>query len=504
MINSMQIGKYKLDQTQEKIVKEDAKYILVTAGAGSGKTLTILGKIAYLVKEKKIKEEEILCISFTKAASKSLKNKIKNELNLSIPTYTFHKLALELMKEVCISYEISDVDLLDRITDQFFEEDILHSHFLLQKICIYFKRNKYNLARSYQEIKTVYYEQLNKLKKICTTFIRLMKCNNYTVADFLIFIKKIRKTVNYNQYKREKIILTFILNIYLKYQNYLKENEEIDFDDMLIKATAYLKTLKETNRLKYIIIDEYQDTSYIRFLLIKELLRVTNANLMVVGDDFQSIYKFTGCDVSLFYNFSNYFPNAKIMKLERTYRNSQELIEIAGKFIMKNKNQIRKKLYSDIHLKNPICIIKYNDIYITFLDLIKKLSQKENKKILILGRNNKDINLLIKERVKMKKEKIMIEGFELLDITYMTIHKSKGLESDIVIIINLIDNITGFPNKIKDEKITRLVTQSADNYPYSEERRLFYVALTRTKNEVYLLVPKTSPSIFVEELQRIL
>ena len=98
----------------------------------------------------------------------------------------------------------------------------------------------------------------------------------------------------------------------------------------------------------------------------------------------------------------------------------------------------------------------------------------------------------------------MIEGFELLDITYMTIHKSKGLESDIVIIINLIDNITGFPNKIKDEKITRLVTQSADNYPYSEERRLFYVALTRTKNEVYLLVPKTSPSIFVEELQRIL
>src|SRR5699024_4584619 len=112
---NMQIGKYKLDTTQEKIVRDTSKYLLVTAGAGSGKTLTILGKIAYLVNVKNIMPSEILCISFTQAASTSLKNKLKKELNLDIPTYTFHKLSLEILKESKKSYEISDPDLLDLI-----------------------------------------------------------------------------------------------------------------------------------------------------------------------------------------------------------------------------------------------------------------------------------------------------------------------------------------------------------------------------------------------------
>ena len=143
--------------------------------------------------------------------------------------------------------------------------------------------------------------------------------------------------------------MTIILNIYLKYNRYLTENKEIDFDDMIILATKLVKEEKLTWPIKYIIIDEYQDTSQIRFLLIKEMINKINARLMVVGDDFQSIYKFTGCDVSLFLNFPNYFPNAKIRKLEKTYRNSNELIKIAGRFIMKNKNQIEKEL-SLIHI----------------------------------------------------------------------------------------------------------------------------------------------------------
>ena len=334
-------------------------------------------------------------------------------------------------------------------------------------------------------------------------FIRLMKCNNYELKDFILFLSKIKRTLSYTQYKKEKTILTLILNIYLKYENYLKENNEIDFDDMLITATKVVKEQGLKKKIKYIIIDEYQDTSFIRFNLIKEIINKTTAKLMVVGDDFQSIYKFTGCDVSLFIDFKNYFKEAKIMKLERTYRNSKELIQVAGKFIMKNKHQIKKELYSEKTLKNPIKILKYKNIKKIFLEVIKELSKHNNEKILILGRNNKDIYLLLDEDIKIKNDKICIKNYEYLDITYMTVHKSKGLESDNVIVINLENKITGFPSQIEEEKLTRLVIKAKDNYPYSEERRLFYVALTRTKNYVYLLVPEKNPSIFIEELTKL-
>ena len=118
------------------------------------------------------------------------------------------------------------------------------------------------------------------------------------------------------------------------------------------------------------------------------------------------------------------------MKLERTYRNSKELIQVAGKFIMKNKHQIKKELYSEKTLKNPIKILKYKNIKKIFLEVIKELSKHNNEKILILGRNNKDIYLLLDEDIKIKNDKLCIKNYEYLNITYMTVHKSKGLESD--------------------------------------------------------------------------
>lgn len=354
----MQIGKYTLDKSQSEIVQDESDYLLVTAGAGSGKTLTILGKINYLIKEKKLQEEDLLCISFTKSSAESLKQKIQNELNLNIQTYTFHKLSLEIIKKSKLSYDIAVENLLDIIIDEFFIKDIYNSKYLMRLVCKYFKKN---LKKAEQEYKTLTTE-LDELKKLCSTFIKLMKCNNYELKDFLVFLSKIKRTIIYSTYKKEKILLTIILNIYLKYNNYLKENNEIDFDDMIILATQLIKEERSVWHTRYIIIDEYQDTSQIRFLLVKEILNKTKAKLMVVGDDFQSIYKFTGCDISLFLNFKDYFPTAKIRKIEKTYRNSNELIKVAGTFIMKNKKQLKKNLSSDKNLERPIKILKYINI----------------------------------------------------------------------------------------------------------------------------------------------
>ena len=234
---------------------------------------------------------------------------------------------------------------------------------------------------------------------------------------------------------------------------------------------------------KYIIIDEYQDTSLNKCLLIKNIKEKTKAKLIAVGDDWQSIYRFTGSDLQIFTNFNKYFKKTKIIKLKKTYRNSKQLLNLASKFIKKNPNQLSKKLLSDKQNKTPFKIYYYqSSIKEIWPQLVIDI---ENKETLILGRNNKDINLIPKLNQNMK---------------YMTIHKAKGLEAQNVIIINLENTITGIPSKIKTDEYLKYVTKIKEQYPLEEERRLFYVAITRTKTSNYLIVKKDNPSLFVKEI----
>ena len=286
------------------------------------------------------------------------------------------------------------------------------------------------------------------------------------------------------------------------YELELMSQNEIDFDDMLHIANKLVLKNGIKKKYKYIIIDEYQNTSYVKFNLIKNILEKTNAHLLAVGDDFQSIYRFTGCNLEIFVNFKKYFKNATIMKIENTYRNSLELIKITSKFILKNKRQIKKNLKSSKCLDNPIKFIYYNNKKQIFKKLIVDIYNKTKKEIMILGRNNIDINSVIDSDFILKDNDLIFLKNKNIKMKYYTVHKSKGLESDSVIIINMEDKLLGFPSQVEDDKILRLVLHKKEYYPYEEERRLFYVALTRTKNEVYLLVPTNKKSIFVEELKK--
>ena len=487
---------YYLDNEQLKIVLDESKYVLVTAGAGSGKTMTILGKINYLVKYKKIKPEEILCISFTRDSSISLKNKIRLEFNIDIDVYTFHKLSLNILKDFNIKFDIAPSNYLLECIDEFIYKDVQISK-IHMKIILKYMGERYKNNSSYLKYINKNKDKVKLLEKLILTFISLFKCNNYELKDFILFKTKIKKNI-FTFYKNKNLLI-LCLNCYLKYKNILENNNMIDFDDMIINATRCAYSYNK--KYKYIIIDEYQDTSFIRFNLIKKLLEKNDANLMVVGDDFQSIYKFTGCDIDLFLNFKTYFNNSKIMKIENTYRNSQELISVAGDFVMKNKRQIRKDLKSSKHIKYPIEIYYYKNIYEGFIKLINIIYENNKGEILILGRNNFDIDFLTKKgEFKIENDYIIYEKNKNIKLKYLTVHRSKGLESDNVIILNLTNKLLGFPNKIEDNKLLSLVSNSLDTYPFGEERRLFYVALTRTKNKVYLYVDKNRESIFVKEL----
>jgi len=225
---------------------------------------------------------------------------------------------------------------------------------------------------------------------------------------------------------------------------------------------------------------------------------------MVVGDDFQSIYRFSGCNLDLFLRFSDYFKGAKLLKLENTYRNSQELIDIAGKFILKNKNQLRKKLKSSKSEFHPIQIVCYRNEKDSFFQLIEKLYIDGRRKVMVLGRNNHDIFFVLSKEFFYQNGNIVWKKHPDLILYYKTIHRSKGLEEETVIIIHLENIENGLPNLRKESRMVSSLFQVHDFYPYSEERRLFYVALTRTKQDVYLLTSQSNPSIFVRELRKII
>ena len=441
----MNINGYDLDETQVNAIKSDSQNTLVVAGAGSGKTLTILGLIKYLIEEKNYKENEILAISFTNETTISLHNKIL-DIGYDIEVLTFHKLGLKILGN---DYSVCQDRYIDYLIDEYFNSYIMNDKKKkeLFKNILYMDKTS-NIFNSYN---------YKNLKILIKTFINLLKSNNQNEIDIYKYYK--------NSLFNEKILLRIILEIYIVYKRELESVNQIDFNDMISLAIDKVKDSKLP--YKYIIIDEFQDTSPVRFNLIKEIIKYTNARLFCVGDDFQSIYRFSGCNLDTFINFNKYFKDSKTYYLKYTYRNSNELIKVSTSFIMKNPKQLKKNIVSPKNLDKPVVILQGY----TLKDIIDKIDNP-----MILGRNNKDI-----EHINY-------------DNKY-TIHKSKGLEADNVILVNSDD----IPNNIRNERILRYVLNDKDYILHEEERRLFYVALTRTKNKIYILINKKM-SPFIKEL----
>jgi len=348
-----------------------------------------------------------------------------------------------------------------------------------------------------------------EITSLIISFINLCKSRQLTYNSIIALFSDKNKVEDDFMLKRQEFFLKFALQILEKYDSTLKEQSEIDFNDMINQATDLIKVNKPQYTYQYIIIDEYQDISYARFNLIKEIRQLSGARLICVGDDWQSIYRFAGSDISLFSNFEKYVGKYEQLFIEQTYRNSQSLIDITSKYIQKNTRQISKNTKSTKEpLDNPIKFVYYTqdnseDIFINEIQTL--IAKNGNKPILVLGRHSFDINEFIKltpnSKIKYyeRTEKLEVKGFENNDIKYITVHKSKGLEADNVIVLNLKNHLLGFPNKMTDDPMLSLLLSDDEEYRFAEERRLFYVALTRTKNEVVLLIP-TDVSLFAEEL----
>ena len=432
-----------LDKYQKKAVLCNKDSYLVVAGAGSGKTHTIVEKVKYLLNNG-YKNSEMLCISFTNETVNELKSRLDNNM---VDVKTFHRLSLDIIGN---KYNISSSNMLSYVIEEFFYSFVYYD-------------NTYKLLK--------YIDNLDCLKNTILSFINRLKGLNLDCSYILSLLRS-------NISNDNKIILVFIFKILIIYEEELKSTNKIDFNDMINLAIEKIDTLNYF-KYKYIIIDEYQDTSEIKYLLIKKLVNKFNIKLMAVGDDYQSIYSFTGCNLKLFINFKKLFKHSKIIKLKNNYRNPSDIVEISKRFVMLNKNQINKRLKSNKYIKDSIELVYFKDEEKAFIEVTNSIDN-----IMVLGRNNKDL------------DKVKVLSLNK-NIKCLTVHSSKGLEEDYVIILNVIDDTLGFPNKIKESDVLNYL--SSYNY-LEEERRLFFVALTRARKKVYLFTIKGRESTFVKEL----
>ena len=664
-----------LDDQQRTALITDEYSNLIIAGAGSGKTLTIIGKVKYLIEQKNIRPENILLLSFTKKTVDELNERLKN-IGLGARATTFHKLGYDTIKKhITTVPSLTNENTLSNVVKEYLEKEIFNNDIALEAYVVYVacymnipeQHESYNSLGEkldtekgvdFQTLKSKCEPELNKIAKASLDTIqgeKVKSVEELTIANFLylngieyeyektypfgdtvyrpdfylkdydiylehfgvdenngakwltpfneqkyveemelkrerhktyntklletysyynkdhILLDKLRgmlkkeniifkprdtksiyskvtdndknfgkeitslivtfinlsksRQLNYNSIislfsdknkagngfmlERQETFLKFALPILKKYDNTLKEKSEIDFNDMINQATDIVKENKPAYTYQHIIIDEYQDISYSRFNLIKEIRELSGARLICVGDDWQSIYRFAGSDISLFSNFEKYVGKYERLFIEQTYRNSQSLIDITSKYIQKNTKQISKNPKSKKEpLENPIKLVYYSqdnaeDVFINEVRAI--IDKNGNKPVLVLGRHSFDINEFIKltpnSKIKYyeRSDKLEVNGLEDIEIKYITVHKSKGLEADNVIVLNLKNHLLGFPNKMTDDPMLSLLLSDDEEYRFAEERRLFYVALTRTKNEVVLLIP-TDVSLFAEEL----
>jgi DNA helicase-4 len=282
--------------------------------------------------------------------------------------------------------------------------------------------------------------------------------------------------------------------IYEVYQQHLRDTATIDFEDMIGKAIEYVEDGRYQSPYRHLLVDEFQDISASRARLVKALLAQNPDNtLFCVGDDWQSIYRFTGSDVNITKEFEAHFGYTAISVLDKTFRFNNKIGDVASRFVMQNSTQIAKKIQShNIIEQAAVSLIMTNQDQVGLNAALSAIDAKanENMTVLILARFN-----------FRKPDLSAFKGqYPKLRLQFMSVHGSKGKEADYVIVLGMEKGKHGFPSEKATHPLLDLLLPKAESFAHAEERRLFYVALTRARQHVYLISDANKASDFVREL----
>ncbi|MBB1535826.1 UvrD-helicase domain-containing protein [Candidatus Saccharibacteria bacterium] len=472
------VENHPLDREQRRAIYDPARFNLVVADAGSGKTTTILGKILYLLQSGFASPPEILVLSFTHDSATELRERFFREyyqtfakqilLEKSSPPNitieTFHSLALKLLRSLWPDFSV--------VTD---------------------KTDPADDSSSDSDDKTT-------LMSIIREFLDLHELESETVAQ-------IASKFSSEEYRK------LFLTVSEQYQGELSgllEKHQTTFSGLIKLAIRYLRSGQIKTRFRYIIVDEYQDLSALRQEFLHLLLESSQANLFAVGDDWQAIYGFSGSRVDFTLNFRRFWGDFSLHRISKTYRFGPTLAGLSSSFIMQDHTQIRKQIQSQKEdALEPVVEISGDSERLDLEVLTHYFeSLPRDSSILFLGRFQIDrLRLLHCTQFKLTSDSIEFQTRPDLKIRFLTVHQSKGLEADHVIILNNREAKLGFPAHVKDPPLKAELIRIAgelklDQISENEERRLFYVALTRAKKQVILLTVDGKESSFIKELRR--
>ncbi len=330
--------------------------------------------------------------------------------------------------------------------------------------------------------------------RLIATFVTLLKSSCRSAEAIL------KQAEEVGDLRSEFVIRNIFLPVYERYEERLRNSGQIDFTDAILRATELCRVSHPVS-YDYIIVDEFQDISVDRYNFLKTLREGHSpAKLYCVGDDWQSIYRFSGSDMALFNNFAAFFGPTEINKIETTYRFGEPLVGLSAQFIQRNTAQIKKDIRPfNRETKTELSFQAYDRN--NYCHIIGQLiaSIPADKSIFLLGRYSFDDYYLSfgYQSVKEGNQFYYIIGGRKIE--FLTVHRSKGLEADYVILLQCNKDTYGFPSRVSDDPSLQYVLTTSDLFPYGEERRLFYVAITRAKAKTWIFYDARFPSVFVDE-----
>jgi DNA helicase-4 len=352
--------------------------------------------------------------------------------------------------------------------------------------------------RSFEEIRA----RLQELKvrmpmAFLRTFVKHMKSNRIEPGELQLRAAKQR-----NRFRADSF-LDILQPIAAAYDRKLRDEAGIDFEDMINLAADHVAARSYVSPYRVVLVDEFQDISTARVRLVKALLdQRSNGRLFAVGDDWQSVYRFSGSDVQVMLHFEAIFQGAATTSyLTRTFRSNQGICDVASRFVQANPAQLRKPVSaSDPRREGVIRVVLHNGDA-----AVEQRIRSELEAIAGFPRESaRPVSAFILARYNYPRPAALPSWQAALrgavSIDFHTCHRAKGLEADYVFLLGCDDGGLGFPSQREDEPLLQLVMPNPERFPFAEERRLFYVALTRARHQTWVFASIQRPSSFVIEL----
>ncbi|WP_338562687.1 DNA helicase IV [Erwinia sp. E_sp_B04_7] len=480
-----------LNASQAKAVVNGEESLLVLAGAGSGKTSVLVARAGWLLLRRQSTPEQILLLAFGRQAAEEMNDRISARLNTDgIQARTFHSLALNIIQQG--SNKSPAISKLE--TDTALRHKLLLDVWRQQ--CSEKKAHANGWKQWLQEElewelgEGEYWKDERLAKRLASRLERWLGLMRMHGGAQAAMIDSAPEEIRDRFAKRVKLMAPLMK----AWKNALKEEGAVDFSGLIHQAVNILDKGRFISPWKHILVDEFQDISPQRAALLVALRRQNRqTSLFAVGDDWQAIYRFSGAEMSLTTAFHHHFGEGDRCVLDTTYRFNDRIGDIANKFVQSNPHQLKKPLNSlSKGTKKSISLLVENQLEA----LLNKISgyATADERILILARYH-HLRPALLEKANTR--------WPRLQIDFTTVHASKGQQADYVILLGLQAGKDGFPAAARESVMEQALLPQPEDFPDAEERRLAYVAITRAKQQVWLLYDKENPSGFVEELKRL-